>query len=185
MTRAGALLYLWLPSPALSLCSIQRALSMPRRISFTQYLVGHASLERPPFFYAYAGMWLHLFIGTSVLAFATSIPLLTLFSSMVVSSFCLSIVIYGLLTREYGLLINIGSYASSIGQMFSSDITSIILLVVSIIAALFSGYILLSGEYRRYNQEIHGGAIGVPQWITIMMGIVVVLLCIFGLNIFK
>ena len=80
-------------------------------------------------------MWLHQFIGTSVLAFAPSIPLLTLFSSMVVNSFCLSIVIYGLLTREYGLLINIGSYASSLGQMFSSDITSSILLIVAIIAA--------------------------------------------------
>lgn len=157
---------------------------MPRRISFTQYLVGHASLERPPFFWAYAGMWLHLLISCSVLAFATAIPLLTIFASMAVGSFCLSIVIYGLLTREYGLLINIGSYASSIGRMFSSDIISTILLVVAIIAALVSGYILLSGEYRRYNQEIHGDrTISVPQWITITIGIVIVLLCIFGLNI--
>ena len=90
----------------------------------------------------------------------------------------------GLLTREYGLLINIGSYASSLGQMFSSDITSSILLIVAIIAALVSGFIFLSGEYRRDNQEICGDcAIGVPQWISVMMGSVVVLLCIFGLDI--
>ena len=157
---------------------------MPRRISFTQYLVGHASLERPPFFYAYAGMWLHMLIGTGVLAFTTSLSLSTLATSMAVGSFCLSIVIYGLLTREYGLLINIGSYAASIGRMFSTDILSTILLVVAIIAALVSGYILLSGEYQRYNREIHGeNSIAVPQWITIAMGSVVVLLCIFGLNI--
>ena len=157
---------------------------MPRHISFTQYLVGHASLERPPFFYAYAGMWLHLLIGSGILAYTTLIPLITLFPSMVVSSFCLSIIIYGLLTREYGLLINIGSYACSLGQMFSSDIASSILLIVAIIAALVSGFILLSGEYRRYNQEIYDDcAIGVPQWISVMMGSVVVLLCIFGLDI--
>ena len=91
---------------------------MPRHISFTQYLVGHASLERPPFFYAYAGMWLHLLIGSGILAYTTLIPLLILFPSMVVSSFCLSIIIYGLLNRKYGLLINIGSYASSLGRCF-------------------------------------------------------------------
>ena len=68
--------------------------------------------------------------------------------------------------------------------MFSSDITSSILLIVAIIAALVSGFILLSGEYRRYNQEIYGDCtIGVPQWISVMMGSVVVLLCIFGLDI--
>jgi hypothetical protein len=157
---------------------------MPRRISFTQYLVGHASLERPPFFYAYAGMWLHLLIGIGVLAFTTQIPLLTIFASMAVGSFCLSIVLYGLLTREYGLLINICSYASSIGRMFSSDTLSTILLVIAIIAALVSSYILLSGEYRSYNKEVHGDrTTSVAPWITFTMGTIVVLLCIFGLNI--
>ena len=157
---------------------------MPRRISFTQYLVGHASLERPPFFYAYAGMWLHMLIGTGILAFVTSIALPMIFSSMAIGSFCLSIVIYGLLTREYGLLINIGSYASSISHIFFTDILSTILLVISIIAALVSGYILLSGEYRSYYREIHDeNTISVPQWITLTMGTMVVLLCIFGLKI--
>ncbi|HIG53799.1 MAG TPA: hypothetical protein EYQ18_07410 [Candidatus Handelsmanbacteria bacterium] len=157
---------------------------MPSRISFTQYLVGHASLERPPFFYAYTGMWLHMLIGTAILAFATSISLPMIFSSIAIGSFCLSIVIYGLLTREYGLLINIGSYASSISHIFSTDILSTILLVISIIAALVSGYILLAGEYRSYYREIHDeDTINVPQWITLTVGTVVVLLCIFGLNI--
>ncbi len=157
---------------------------MPSRISFTQYLVGHASLERPPFFYAYTGMWLHMLIGTAILAFATSISLPMIFSSIAIGSFCLSIVIYGLLTREYGLLINIGSYASSISHIFSTDILSTILLVISIIAALVSGYILLAGEYRSYYREIHDeNTINVPQWITLTVGTVVVLLCIFGLNI--
>jgi hypothetical protein len=61
---------------------------------------------------------------------------------------------------------------------------STILLVAAIIAALVSGYMLLAGEYRRYKREIHGESTDcVPQWITIAMDTVVVLLCIFGLNI--
>ena len=157
---------------------------MPRRLTFAQYLIGHASLTRPPFFYAYVTLWLHLLLGTGILAFAPSIPLLTLFASMAVSSFCLSIVVYGLLTREYGLLINIGSYLTSLGRMFSTEILSIVLLVVAIIAALVSGYIVLADEYRRYQRDIHrDGAINMPQWIAVMVGTGVVLLCIFGLSI--
>jgi hypothetical protein len=125
-----------------------------------------------------------MLIGTGILAFLTSIALPRIFSSMAIGSFCLSIVIYGLLTREYGLLINIGSYASSISRIFSTDILSTILLVISIIAALVSSYILLSGEYRSYYREIHDDdTINVPQWITLTIGTMVVLLCIFGLKI--
>ena len=103
---------------------------------------------------------------------------------MAIGSFCLTIVIYDLLTRVYGLLINVGSYALSISRIFFPDILSTILLVISIIAALVSSYILLSGEYRSYYREIHDeNTITVPQWITITMGMMVVLLCIFGLNI--
>ena len=157
---------------------------MPKQIAFAQYLLGHASLERPPFFYAYAGMWLHMIVGTGLLAFTTFLTFSSIFSSIAIGSFCFSIVIYGLLTRKYGLLINIGSYVSSIGRIFSTDILSTILLVAAIIAALVSGYMLLAGEYRRYKREIHGeSTYCVPQWITIAMDTVVVLLCIFGLNI--
>ena len=157
---------------------------MLRRLTFAQYLIGHSSLERPPFFYAYIVLWLHLLIGASTLAFAFSVPLLILFSSMAVSSFCFSIVVYGLLVRKYRLLINIGSYLWIMSRMFSTEIFSIILLIVAIITTSVSGYSVLADEYRRYNREIRGDhAIGVPQWLTIMMGTLVVLLCIFGLGI--
>ena len=157
---------------------------MLRRLTFAQYLIGQSSLERPPFFYAYAVLWLHLLIGTSILAFAFSVPPLILFSSMAISSFCLSIVVYGLLVHKYELMINIGSYVWSLGRMFSTEIFSIILLIVAIIAALVSSYIMLADEYRRYNREIHNDhAIGVPLWIAVIMGTLVVMLCIFGLGI--
>ena len=157
---------------------------MPRRLSFSQYLVGHASLERPPFFYAYAGMWLHLFLVIGVLAFITSAPLIKVFSSVTISSFCLGIVIYGALAREYGLLINIGSYALIFAHLFSTEILSLIFLIIAIISTLFSSHILLGNEYRRYHREIHGDTQAtIPQWLTFAMGIVLTLLCIFGLNI--
>ena len=157
---------------------------MPRRLSFSQYLVGHASLERPPFFYAYAGMWLHLFIAIGVLAFITSAPLPKIFSSVTIGSFCLGIVIYGALAREYGLLINIGSYALSLARLFSTEILSLSFLIIAIIATLVSSHILLANEYRRYHREIHGDTQAtIPQWLTVTMGIVLTLLCIFGLTI--
>jgi hypothetical protein len=157
---------------------------MPSHLSFSQYLVGHASLERPPFFYAYASMWLHLLVSCAALLTFTDADFVTLLSSMVVGSFSLGIVIYGALTRAYGLLVNALSYASSIWQVFSSGTTSTAFLVVAIIATLVSAYFLLAREYQHYNREVHNdsGTL-VPMWMTVVMGTVVVLLFIFGLNI--
>jgi len=157
---------------------------MPSRLSFSQYLVGHASLERPPFFYAYAGMWLHLFISCAALLTFANADIITLLSSMVVGSFSLGIIIYGVLTRAYGLLVNALSYGSSIWQVFSSGNASTAFLVVAIITTLVSAYFLLSREYQHYNREIHSdNGTFVPLWMTVVMGTVVVLLFIFGLNI--
>jgi hypothetical protein len=157
---------------------------MPSRLSFSQYLVGHASLERPPFFYAYAGMWLHLFISCAALLTFADADIITLLSSMVVGSFSLGIIIYGVLTRAYGLLVNALSYGSSIWQVFSSGNASTAFLVVAIITTLVSAYFLLSREYQHYNREIHSdNGTFVPLWMTVVMGTVVVLLFIFGLNI--
>ncbi|MFT5090972.1 MAG: hypothetical protein ACI906_000631 [Candidatus Latescibacterota bacterium] len=157
---------------------------MPSHLSFSQYLVGHASLERPPFFYAYAGMWLHLFISCAALLAFADADIITLLSSMVVGSFSLGIIVYGILTRAYGLFINALSYASSMWQVFSSGSASTAFLVVAIITTLVSAYFLLSREYQHYNREIHNdnGSL-VPLWMTVVMGTVVVLLFIFGLNI--
>ncbi len=157
---------------------------MPSRLSFSQYLVGHASLERPPFFYAYSGMWLHLLVSCAALLTFTDTDLVTSLSSMMVGSFSLGIVIYGVLTRAYGLLVNALSYTSSIWQVFSSGTTSSAFLVVAIIATLVSAYFLLAREYQHYNREIHNdmGTL-VPLWMTVVMGTVVVLLFIFGLNV--
>ncbi|MBT4500138.1 MAG: hypothetical protein HOC74_20585 [Gemmatimonadetes bacterium] len=155
---------------------------MSPKISFSQYLVGHASLERPPFFYAYAGMWLHLIVGSALVLFFTSLPFILTITSMTIGSFCLGIAIYGLFSREYGLLLNLASYASSMGRLVYPRDMSSIFLVIAILAALVSGYFLLSREYRRYNINIFDDrTCRVPAWISITMGMVVVLICVYGL----
>ena len=156
---------------------------MRRPLTFSQYLLGQASLERPPFFYAYAGMWLHLIVASLLLLLFTDLPFLSTFLSTVVGSFCAGIVLYGLLSREYGLLVNLASYASSMGRLAFPERLGSIFLVVAILAALASGYLLLSREYRRYSRDQFGDQEAkVPAWISLVMGTVVVLICVFGLN---
>ena len=157
---------------------------MPPRVLFSQYLVGHASLEKPPFFYAYAGMWLHLIGAGFLLLLLTDLPFFRLFSSLVVGSFCLGIVIYGFVAREWALFLNMCSYASSMGRLFYPEEQSSLLLIIAILLAVASAYFLLSREYKRYSRDVFGDQTGghVPAWISIIMGLVVLLICIYGLN---
>lgn len=157
---------------------------MPGKPTFSQYLLGHAALERPPFFYAYAGMWLHLAVGTIVLLALVEVPLSRLLSSMVLGSFCLGIVVYGLVARELGFLINFGSYGVSMSRLVGSTQLDPVFLVAAVLLALVSGYLLVSREYRRYAGKVFGDTskTAIPGWISITMSIVVLLLCIFGLN---
>lgn len=156
---------------------------MSPRLSFSQYLVGHASLDRPPFFYAYAGMWLHLLVGGLVVLLLGKLTTVLSLTSMVVGSFCLGVLVYGALAREYGLLLNLFSYGASMGRIFYPRELGSVFLLIALLIALVSGYLLLSREYRRYNQEVFGDRnIHIPAWISITIGSVVVLICVFGLQ---
>ena len=159
---------------------------MPPTQTFSQYLIGQASFERPSFFYAYAGMWLHLLICAILfLLFATS-SWLEVFPSLVIGSFSFGIFIYGLLTREYALLINLASYAFSMIRTMAPETMGFVFFIIAIITALVSAFFLLSSEYQRYNREkLNGGPYEttvVPTWITVVMGIVVLLIFFYGLN---
>ena len=156
---------------------------MHRRQSFSQFLIGTASLERPSFFYAYAGMWLHLLLSVPVLVFILRIPLLDSLTCMAIGSFSIGAVIYGILSREYGLMVNVLSYALSLGRAIEPGFLGYIFLVLSIIIALASGYFLLSREYRRYTREVYDGdESGVPLWITVAIGCTLILLCLYGVQ---
>ena len=154
---------------------------MPRSTTFAHYLMGHAPFERPPFFYAYAGMWLHLLVGTGLLALSGASDWLSIFAALVIGSLCVGLVLYGRLTKRYGLLINIGAYAASIARAFSTDATVITCFIAGLIATLVSGYSLLAAEYGRYQREVKGQPAPLPRSASLLLGAAIVLLCAYGL----
>ena len=157
-------------------------IAMPKPPTFAHYLMRDASFERPPFFYAYVGMWLHLLIGTGLLALSAASDWLSIFAALVVSSFCVGLVLYGLLTKRYRLLINIGSYAASIARAFSTDAVVLTCFIAALIAALVSGYSILAAEYSRYQREVEGQPAPLPTSVALVLGAVIVLLCILGIS---
>ena len=128
---------------------------MPKSTAFAHYLMGHAPFRRAPFFYAYVGMWLHLLIGTGFLALSDARDWLSIFAALAVGSLCVGLVLYGLMTKRYSLLINIGAYVASIARAFSTDAVVLTCFIAGLIAALVSGYSILSAEYRHYQREIN------------------------------
>ena len=154
---------------------------MPKPPTFAHYLMRDASFERPPFFYAYGGMWLHLLIGTGLLALSAASDWLSIFAALVVGSFCVGLVLYGLLTKRYGLLINIGSYVASIARAFSTDAVVLTCFIAALIAALVSSYSILAAEYRHYQREINRQPAPLPKSAALVLGAVIVLLFTYGL----
>jgi len=153
------------------------------RQSFSQFLIGSASLERPSFFYAYSGMWLHLIISVPVFIFLVGVPAFDALVSMAISSLSVGILVYSLLAREYALLINAVSYVLSLGRTVSPEIFTYAFLIVAVIISMASGYILISSEYRRFTREVYSGdESGVPLWITVLIGTTLLLLFIYGIR---
>ena len=154
---------------------------MPKFTAFAHYLMGHAPFTRVPFFYAYVGMWLHLLIGTGFLALSDARDWLSIFAALVVGSLCIGLVLYGLLTERYGLLINIGAYVASIARAFSTDAVILTCFIAGLIVALVSGYSILAAEYRHYQREINHLPAPLPMSATFLLGAAIVLLCVYGL----
>ena len=154
---------------------------MPRPITFAHYLMRRTPSERAPFFYAYVGMWLHLVLGTGILALSAASDWPSIFAALVVGSFCVGLVLYGLLTARYGLLLNTGAYAASMARAFSTDAVVITCFIAGLIAALVSGYSLLAAEYGRYQREVNGQPASLPASAALLLGTAIVLLCAYGL----
>ena len=154
---------------------------MPRSITFAHYLMGHAPFRRASFFYAYVGMWLHLLIGTGLLALSGARDWLSIFAALVVGSFCAGLALYGLLTKRYGLLINIGSYTASIARAFSTDPVVITCFIAGLIAALVSSYSILAAEYGHYQRAGQRQPVPLPTSVALLLGATIVLLCAYGL----
>ena len=128
-------------------------------------------------------MWLHILIGVPILILWLGVPILDAMTSTAISSLSLGIIVYSLLSREYGLLVNVFAYLLSLGRAITPDLLGGTLLLVAIVIALISGYILMSSEYRRYTREVYDGdESGVPLWITVTIGTTLLLLFVYGLQ---
>ena len=154
---------------------------MPKSTAFAHYLMGHAPFRRAPFFYAYVGMWLHLLIGTGFLALSDARDWLSIFAALAVGSPCVGLVLYGLMTKRYSLLINIGAYVASIARAFSTDAVVLTCFIAGLIAALVSGYSILAAEYRHYQREVNRLPAPLPKSAALLLGAAIVLLCVYGL----
>ena len=154
---------------------------MPKSITFAHCLMGHAPFRRASFFYAYVGMWLHLLVGTGLLALSDASDWLSIFAALVVGSFCVGLVLYGLLTKRYGLLINIGSYTASIAPAFSTDTVVITCFIAGLIAALVSSYSILAAEYGHYQRTGQHQPVPLPTSVALLLSAAIVLLCTYGL----
>lgn len=154
---------------------------MPKSTAFAHYLMGHAPFRRAPFFYAYVGMWLHLLIGTGFLVLSAARDWLSIFAALAVGSLCVGLVLYGLMTKRYSLLINTGAYVASIACAFSTDAVVLICFIAGLIAALVSGYSILAAEYRRYQREVNHPPASLPKSAALLLGAAIVLLCVYGL----
>ena len=128
-------------------------------------------------------MWLHLIVSVPLLVFFAHVPIVEALSSMAIGSLSLGILVYSVLSREFGLLVNIVSYVLSLGRALESVDLGYTFHVIAIIISMASCYLLLSSEYRRYTREIHNGdESGVPLWITVSVGTTTVILFIYGLR---
>ena len=128
-------------------------------------------------------MWLHILIGVPFLILWLEVPVFEAVTSTAISSLSLGIIVYSLLSREYGLLVNVFAYLLSLGRAITPDLLGGTLLLVAIVIALISGYILMSSEYRRYTREVYDGdESGVPLWITVTIGTTLLLLFVYGLQ---
>ncbi|MBM3276718.1 MAG: hypothetical protein FJY95_01370 [Candidatus Handelsmanbacteria bacterium] len=154
---------------------------VPARTGFAPYLFGAISLERPPFFYAYGGMWLHLLLGL-VLVPMLALPFLDSLSAVVIASLSLGIIVYSVLAREYGLLINVLSYGLSLVQFTPLRGQHAPLMTAAILIAVASCYLILSQQYRRYIKEVFGGEHGIPMWIAGLALLVLITLFLYGLT---
>jgi len=114
--------------------------------------------------------------------FAHVAPVEALYS-MAIGSLSLGILVYSVLSREFGLLANVVPYALSLGRALEPADLGYTFLVIAIIISMASGYLLLASEYRRYTRQIHNGhESGVPAWLTVSVGTTMVILFIYGLR---
>ncbi len=153
-----------------------------QRPSFAQFLTGSRSPGRPVFLFAYCGMWLHLVVGIPLLVLKLEVPLPDAVGSMAISSLSAGIILYGILSREYGLLVTLVPYGLGMARAFAPETRGVDFLMAAMIILLGSGHRVFSSEYRHYRREVFDGDAGMPLWITALTGAILMLLFLYGIQ---
>ena len=147
---------------------------MPPRPTFARHLIGQAPQSRPPFYYAYAGLWLHLLASIGYLGLARPDDLWRQTPLLMLAALSIGLVLYAALARRYLGLLHLPVYILALGSLWG-DLAPALTLIPAVLA-LPSIYLVLIDEYRNYT-----GTAATNPWTVFCLGLGSLLLCLYGL----
>ena len=127
---------------------------MPTQLSFTQYLLGHATPKRPPFYLAYTTLWAHWVVSSALAILSVEQDTLAVLSSLALASLALGLTVYGFFARQPILLVNVLCYASTLWCLMEYSQVAWGLFIFSTITGLTSCHVVIGSEYTRYKREV-------------------------------